>query len=167
MKTPSLVHCRKAAPSFGAPRRPSFATRSVAMSLRRAAALVIAALAASAASAAAPITLAPMFRDHAVLQRDVPLPIWGTAEPGAEIRAFFFYGDGSDAPSYSAVADADGRWRVVFPAQPAGGVGVLAGKQGQQLFEQTFYSFLLPCPQEILELSHHKQKFYHWKALLP
>ena len=79
------------------------------------------ALAASSAAAAAPVTLAPMFRDHAVLQRDVPLPIWGTAEPGAEIRAFFFYGDGSDAPSYSAVADADGRWRIVFPAQPAGG----------------------------------------------
>ncbi|MBQ6104217.1 MAG: hypothetical protein IJL06_11170, partial [Kiritimatiellae bacterium] len=83
--------------------------------------LLTAALAAEAASAAAPVTLAPMFRDHAVLQRDVPLPIWGTAEPGAEIRAFFFSGDGSDAPSYSAVADADGRWRIVFPAQPAGG----------------------------------------------
>ena len=79
------------------------------------------ALAASSAAAAAPVTLAPMFRDHAVLQRDVPLPIWGTAEPGAEIRAFFFYGDGSDAPSYSAVAGDDGRWRIVFPAQPAGG----------------------------------------------
>ncbi len=79
------------------------------------------ALAASSAAAAAPVTLAPMFRDHAVLQRDVPLPIWGTAEPGAEIRAFFFYGNGYDAPSYSAVADADGRWRIVFPAQPAGG----------------------------------------------
>jgi len=121
LNTSVLRHCREAAPSFGAQRRPSFATRSIAMSLRRAAALVIAALAASAASAAAPITLAPMFRDHAVLQRDVPLPIWGTAEPGAEIRAFFFYGNGYDAPSYSAVADADGRWRIVFPAQPAGG----------------------------------------------
>ena len=96
MKKHLLVHCRKAA-------------------------LVIVALAASAASAAAPVTLAPMFRDHAVLQRDVPLPIWGTAEPGAEIRAFIFWGDGFDAPSYSAVADADGRWRIVFPAQPAGG----------------------------------------------
>ena len=37
------------------------------------------------ADAAAPITLAPMFRDHAVLQRGVPLPIWGTAEPGATV----------------------------------------------------------------------------------
>ena len=87
------------------------------MSLRRAAALVIAALAASAASAAAPITLAPMFRDHAVLQRDVQLPIWGTAEPGSEVRVFFSMGNGY----YSAKADASGRWRVVFPPQPAGG----------------------------------------------
>ena len=58
-----------------------------------------------------------MFRDHAVLQRDVSLPIWGTAEPGSEVRVFFYMGNGY----YSAMADANGRWRVVFPPQPAGG----------------------------------------------
>lgn len=93
------------------------------MSLRRAAALVIAALAASAASAAAPITLAPMFRDHAVLQRDVPLPIWGTAEPGSVVHVFVgpiaHHPPRSATASTNVVADADGRWRAVLPPRPA------------------------------------------------
>ena len=96
------------------------------MSLRRAAALVIAALAASAASAAAPITLAPMFRDHAVLQRDVPLPIWGTAEPGrvVEIRIFPTRQPPETADRQvdtltNVVVGADGRWSAVLPAFPA------------------------------------------------
>ena len=96
------------------------------MSLRRAAALVIAALAASAASAAAPITLAPMFRDHAVLQRGVPVPIWGTAEPGrvVEIRIFPTRQppetmDRQVDTLTNAVVGADGRWSAVLPAFPA------------------------------------------------
>jgi len=96
------------------------------MSLRRAAALVIAALAASAASADAPVTLAPMFRDHAVLQRDVPVPIWGTAEPGrvVEIRIFPTRQppetmDRQVDTLTNAVVGADGRWSAVLPAFPA------------------------------------------------
>ncbi len=93
------------------------------MSLRRAAALVIAALAASAASAAAPVTLAPMFRDHAVLQRDVPVPIWGTAEPGAKVAVRLVRADESDAEpcEMTATVGEDGRWRVELPPHPAGG----------------------------------------------
>jgi len=30
----------------------------------------------------ADVTLAKIFCDHAVLQRDLPVPVWGTAEPG-------------------------------------------------------------------------------------
>ena len=93
------------------------------MSLRRAAALVIAALAASAASADAPVTLAPMFRDHAVLQRDVPLPIWGTAEPGSVVHVsigpFVEHARPSAFSITNVVADADGRWRAVLPPRPA------------------------------------------------
>ena len=101
------------------------------MSLRRAAALVIAALAASAASAAAPITLAPMFRDHAVLQRGVPVPIWGSAEPGATVEIRIFP---SRSKTYDRQVDtltdvvvgADGRWRAVLPAFPATPSGCIA-----------------------------------------
>ena len=78
------------------------------------------------ADAAAPITLAPMFRDHAVLQRDVPLPIWGTAEPGSvvEIRIFPTRQPPETADRQvdtltNAVVGADGRWSAVLPAFPA------------------------------------------------
>ncbi len=81
------------------------------------------ALAAAGASADAPITLAPMFRDHAVLQRDVPLPIWGTAEPGSVVHVFVgpiaHHPPRSATASTNVVADADGRWRAVLPPRPA------------------------------------------------
>ena len=75
------------------------------------------------ADAAAPIALAPMFRDHAVLQRDVPLPIWGTAEPGAKVAVRLVRADESDAEpcEMTATAGEDGRWRVELPPHPAGG----------------------------------------------
>ena len=77
----------------------------------------------AAAMAAAPVTLAPMFGSHAVLQRDVKLPVWGTAEPGANVKVRLVR-DGADegnAIETVAVAGADGRWRAVLPPHPAGG----------------------------------------------
>jgi sialate O-acetylesterase len=53
------------------------------------------------------------WRDNAVLQRDVPLPVWGTAAPGATVTVGFAGQEGSDT------ADDDGRWSVVLPAMPA------------------------------------------------
>jgi sialate O-acetylesterase len=53
------------------------------------------------------------WRDNAVLQRDVPLTVWGTAEPGAKITA------GWAGKQVVAEADADGRWSVVLPPSPA------------------------------------------------
>ena len=32
------------------------------------------------------VTLAPVFTDNMVLQRDMPVPIWGTANPAEEVR---------------------------------------------------------------------------------
>ncbi len=60
-----------------------------------------------------------LFSDGAVLQRDQPIPVWGWATPGAEIRVRF---DGNEA---SATADAQGRWQVDLPAHAAGGPYVL------------------------------------------
>ena len=61
----------------------------------------------------ADITLAPLFRDHAVLQRDRLLPVWGRAEPGEVVQVAF---RGREA---SAVTNADGRWCVTLPPLPA------------------------------------------------
>ena len=59
--------------------------------------------------------LASVFSDHAVLQRDQPIKVWGQAAPNAAVSV-----DLSGARA-SATADAQGRWRAVLPARPAGG----------------------------------------------
>lgn len=63
--------------------------------------------------ARAEVNLAPLFRDHAVFQRDKPIPVWGTAEPGEEISLTF------KGQSRQTRADEAGRWRVELAAVPA------------------------------------------------
>lgn len=54
-------------------------------------------------------------QDHAVLQRDRPIPVWGTAKPGATVKVRL--GDNI----VSAKADSNGAWKGSLPAIPAGG----------------------------------------------
>ncbi|WP_407352823.1 sialate O-acetylesterase [Luteimonas sp. R10] len=56
-----------------------------------------------------------MFQDHAVLQRDRPIRIWGQARPGEEVRVAL---GGARARGR---ADEGGRWEVRLPALAAGG----------------------------------------------
>lgn len=58
---------------------------------------------------------ARIFGDHAVLQRDRPITIWGTAGAGQAVTVAL--GDHGARVS----ADAHGRWRATLPALPAGG----------------------------------------------
>jgi sialate O-acetylesterase len=76
-----------------------------------------ASLAAAAPSAAAPARplLDELFQDHAVLQRDRPIPVWGEAAPGEELTISL---NGSRA---EAIANAQGHWQVQLTAMPAGG----------------------------------------------
>ncbi|HET8555401.1 MAG TPA: sialate O-acetylesterase [Rhodanobacteraceae bacterium] len=64
----------------------------------------------------------PLFQDHAVLQRDRPVPVWGHAAAGQVVTVSI---DGKQA---HARADADGRWRVELPALDAGGPYTLTAK---------------------------------------
>lgn len=52
----------------------------------------------------------PLFSDGAVLQRDKPIPVWGLASPGAEVKVEFA------GQSKSATADRDGRWTAWLDA---------------------------------------------------
>ena len=67
------------------------------------------------------------FQDHAVLQRDVPIPVWGTAAPGDHITVTLAKdtsaGTSSSVTAESATAHAaaDGQWHITLPALPAGG----------------------------------------------
>jgi sialate O-acetylesterase len=58
---------------------------------------------------------AALFTDHAVLQRDVPVPVWGTAVPGEVVRVSFA------GQERRTTADASGRWMVRLDRLDAGG----------------------------------------------
>jgi len=65
--------------------------------------------------------LPSIFSENMVLQRELPVPIWGRAKPGAPV-AVTLYDGGKKLAGGEAVADAKtGRWRVDLPALPTGG----------------------------------------------
>jgi sialate O-acetylesterase len=64
-------------------------------------------------TATADVTLAPLFTDHAVLQRDRPVPVWGHAAPGEKVTVSF-----RDQTVHTTAAG-DGRWSVrLAPLKP-------------------------------------------------
>ena len=64
---------------------------------------------------AAKFEVSTIFGDSMVLQRDLPLPVWGWAQPGTEVSVTL---GGNTA---TAKAGEDGRWLAKLPAMPAGG----------------------------------------------
>ena len=59
------------------------------------------------------LTVASPFTDHAVLQRDMAVPVWGSADAGATVTVKF--GD----QNKSTVAEDDGQWKVFLDAMAA------------------------------------------------
>lgn len=72
------------------------------------------------ASSAQAVELPRVFADGMVLQRDQPLPIWGQAAPGAQVRIDLA------GRQVTVTATADGNWRAQLAALPAGGPYVLS-----------------------------------------
>ncbi len=73
--------------------------------------LLFAALAASLQAAPVP---SPLFSDHAVLQRDVTVPVWGTASPGERIVIKY------REANVETTTGADGQWKASLPPMAAG-----------------------------------------------
>jgi sialate O-acetylesterase len=73
----------------------------------------VVALGAFALVARAEVTLAPLFVDGLVLQRDKPIPLWGEADPGEKI-ALSFHGQRRES-----TAGPDRRWIAIFDPLPA------------------------------------------------
>jgi sialate O-acetylesterase len=67
----------------------------------------------SAGSALATPTLTPVWTDHAVIQRDRPIVVEGTAKPGETVRGTL------GGASASAKAAKNGSFALTFPARPA------------------------------------------------
>ena len=84
---------------------------------------------ATAAPASAQLRLPLLLSDGAVLQRDTPVPVWGWATPHAEVAVAL------GNTNRLATADAQGRWRVAFPALEAGGPYRLSAKSGGAMAE--------------------------------
>ena len=63
----------------------------------------------------AQLKICRLFSDHAVLQRQKPLPVWGWAKPNEQITVSLA------GKTLSTTANTEGGWRVTFPAMEAGG----------------------------------------------
>jgi len=68
-----------------------------------------------APAAWADVKLPTLFSDHMVLQRDMPLPVWGWADPGEEVTVKLC------GKEVRTKADDKGKWMVKLDALPAGG----------------------------------------------
>jgi sialate O-acetylesterase len=88
------------------------------------------------ARAQSPLLLHALFQDHAVLQRDRPIAIWGQAAANEVVTVTLA---GSTA---RAQADRGGRWSITLPAMSAGGPYVLVA-QGSSGARQTASDILL------------------------
>ena len=69
--------------------------------------------------------LPAIFGDHMVLQRGMPVPVWGTAAPGEKVTVRF------RGRTKTAVAGADGKWMVRLDA-----LGADADQEGSELAVQ-------------------------------
>jgi hypothetical protein len=68
-----------------------------------------------AAEVRAELKMASVFTDHMVLQRDMPVSVWGWADPGETISVFLA------EHSCKATADSNGKWSCTLPKMDAGG----------------------------------------------
>ena len=73
----------------------------------------------SAAGVRAEVRLPRLWSDHAVIQRDRPIHVWGWADSGESVEATLHTGK-RDAAATTA-ADALGHWSLYLDAVPAGG----------------------------------------------
>lgn len=93
--------------------------------------------------------LHPLFQDHAVLQRDQPITVWGHAAPETTVSVTFA------RQTATAQADAEGRWRVTFKPIAAGGpyeMRVRAGRDVQTVSDVQMGDVWLCSGQSNMEL---------------
>ena len=73
------------------------------------------------------LTLSHLFTDHAVLQQQTQVPVWGWGDPGKKVSVTW---KGQD---YKTTVQADGSWKVVIPTGAADGATyTLTVKSGKE-----------------------------------
>ncbi len=66
------------------------------------------------------VELPAVFSDHMVLQREMPVPVWGTAEPGEEVTVVF-----RDQKKSTTAEASNGAWRIELGALSLGDPGTM------------------------------------------
>jgi len=87
------------------------------------------------------LAVSPLIGNGMVIQRGVPVPVWGEAAPGARVSVKFL------GRVFRAKSGADGRWRFSLPAQPAGGPHALSVSSSgeKRLFSGIFFGDVWVC----------------------
>ncbi len=83
-----------------------------------------------------------MFGDHMVLQRGMPIPVWGVADAGEEVKVSFA------GQTVSTNANKSGRWKVELPALEASSEGremVIQGAGDKILFKDLLVGEVWIC----------------------
>lgn len=104
----------------------------------------------SALELAADVTPSALFQDHAVLQRDKPVPVWGKAEPGEAVKVRF------GTQELATVTGPDGKWRVDLAPMPASATPatlVISGRNTITLSDVLVGDLWLASGQSNMELS--------------
>ncbi len=96
--------------------------------------LVLNALALVASAVNAGVTVNAMFTDNMVLQRDMEVPIWGTAAPGETVVVEYVSKEGAEGASQKVPTQAgeDGRWMLTLKplsASSKGGSLIIVGNR--------------------------------------
>jgi sialate O-acetylesterase len=102
------------------------------------------------------LALASMFSDHMVLQRDMKVPVWGAAAPGAKVSVKL-----DDHEAKATEADAEGKWKVVLDPLEAGGpheLTIAAGDDSLKLTDILVGEVWIASGQSNMEWSVAKSK---------
>jgi sialate O-acetylesterase len=83
-------------------------------------------------SEAAELAVSALFGDHMVLQRDMPMSVFGTAAPGRAVRVRL-HEHGVTRSAAEARAGVDGAWTARLPPLPAGGPYTLEIEAGHTM----------------------------------
>jgi len=83
-------------------------------------------------STSASLTLAPLFKDHMVVQQEATVPFWGTAEPGTTVSVKASWGSQAEV-----LTNAQGKWIARIETPSFGGPFELEIQSGAQQYRLT------------------------------
>ncbi len=94
------------------------------------------------APAWAAVKLPAVFSENMVLQRDVPIPVWGWAEDGTKVK-ISVYGNGKDPLAQAEAVAEGGKFNLTLDPLPAGGRYTMVLDTGDPAETLTFTNVLV------------------------